>query len=141
MGNLLRKQSESSHILDESPNGGGGWTGKVSFGTERKKERENLLFSKIGMFFSNASNFFKNGSITDINVSCRSVKQGVGGKVVRLEFTFSEKEKKPDILTEISSIAYAGENETEQENTDNESTEKEVMPNVVPIAKPEPVKL
>ncbi|QQS20923.1 MAG: hypothetical protein IPL87_05290 [Candidatus Moraniibacteriota bacterium] len=48
--------------------------------------------------------------ITDITVLCRSIKkQGIRGKVVKLEFIFSEKEKKPDILSEISSIAYSRE--------------------------------
>jgi len=60
MGNLLRKHSKSSHIFDESPDSGDGRTNKVSFGTERKKKRENLLLSKIGMRFSKASNFFEN---------------------------------------------------------------------------------
>lgn len=60
MGNLLREPSESSHIVDESSDGGDGGTGEISFGAERKKEREDLVFSEIGMRFSNASNFFKN---------------------------------------------------------------------------------
>lgn len=72
-------------------------------------------------------------AITDINVSCRSIKQGIGGKVVKLEFTFSEKEKKPDILSEISSIAYMGEEDAEEGS--EEAVEKE---NPVPIAVPAP---
>ena len=78
-------------------------------------------------------------AITDISVSCRSIKQGVGGKVVKLEFTFTEKEKKPDILTEISTIAYTEEDEVENINGDMGKKEKpEPVP--VPIVEPEPVK-
>ncbi|MER2513166.1 MAG: replication initiation protein [Nitrosomonas ureae] len=54
-------------------------------------------------------------TITDIEVSCRSIKQGLGGKIVKLEFTFSEKEKKPAILSEMSTIAYTEEG-TEEGN-------------------------
>lgn len=60
MGNLLRKHPKSSHILDEATDGGDGWTREVSFGAEAKQGRKDLVFSEIGMLFSNASNFFKN---------------------------------------------------------------------------------
>ena len=84
-------------------------------------------------------------AITDISVSCRSIKQGLGGKVVKLEFTFSEKERKPDILSEISAIAYTGEEETEERIADiveKENPAPVVAPPAVspPQVKPEPVK-
>lgn len=85
-------------------------------------------------------------AITDIHVSCRSIKQGVGGRVAKFEFTFSEKTKKPEILLDSSSIAYVGEEETEAENTENpflekeENCEPEEKPLVVP-EKSEAVKL
>lgn len=85
-------------------------------------------------------------TITDIHVSCRSIKQGVGGRVTKLEFTFSEKAKKPEILLDSSSIAYVGEEETETESTANpfleeeENSEPEGKPLVVP-GKSEAVKL
>lgn len=37
-------------------------------------------------------------AMTDINVSYRLLEPGIGEKAIRLEFTFSEKEKKPYIL-------------------------------------------
>ena len=60
MGNLLWKHPESSHILDETTDGGYGWTGEVSFGAKTKQGREDLVFSEIGMLFSNASDLSKN---------------------------------------------------------------------------------
>lgn len=83
--------------------------------------------------------------ITDINVSCRSIRQGIGGKIVKLEFTFSKKEKEPKILSEISTIAYTEEEETE-EGIDDTLERENLTPVSVPIAvhppkiKPEPVK-
>lgn len=65
MGNLLREPSKSSHIFDESPDGGGGGTGEISFGAKTKEWWKNLVLSEIGMFFSNSSNFFKNESIPE----------------------------------------------------------------------------
>ena len=55
-------------------------------------------------------------AITDITVSCRSIKQGLGGKIVKLEFTFSEKKEKPNILSEIATITYTDEEDLEVEN-------------------------
>lgn len=62
-------------------------------------------------------------AITDITVSCRPIKQGLGGKIVKLEFIFSEKREKPDILSEIATITYTEEEDSE----DLEEEEKKGM--------------